>query len=103
MEQRVSTQKTARRRVPLGARSVTRGECASGAKLTDAEIELIRELREVHGLTYAAIAAKFDEPRGVRVSVSYVTKLCRYERRTGVAEAWAVREVVATPARRRRR
>lgn len=46
------------------------GEYHQNAKLTDGEVELIRELRE-DGLTYSQIAIKFD------VSKSCVAHICQ--------------------------
>lgn len=45
------------------------------AVLTDAEVDLIRELREAHRWTYDALAEKFE------VSKSAIACICRYERR----------------------
>lgn len=44
-------------------------------KLTERDVDLIRELHEEHGLSYLALARKFE------VSKSLVAKVCRYERR----------------------
>jgi DNA-directed RNA polymerase specialized sigma24 family protein len=46
-------------------------------KLTDSDVEMIRELHEVHRLSYAKLAVKFE------VSLSAINKICRYVRRTG--------------------
>lgn len=51
------------------------GENHPNAILTDGEVELVRQLREVQGMTYDAIAAKMD------VSKSSVAKICQYNRR----------------------
>jgi hypothetical protein len=56
------------------------GEWRWRAKLTDAEVELIRSLRE-QGLSYAKIAAKFDDDDGVRVSKTHVFDICKYRKR----------------------
>lgn len=102
----MSKQKSAdwpRRLVPVGRRNVVLGECNPTAKLSDADVEMIRTLREEHGLTYVEIAAKFDEPGGVRVSVSYVTKLCTYQRRANTPEAFVQRPATVTPAKGRKK
>lgn len=51
------------------------GEDHPNAILTDGEVELVRQLRERDGLTYDAIAAKFE------ISKSSVAKICQYNRR----------------------
>ena len=51
------------------------GEEHPNAILTDGEVELMRRLREVDGMTYAALAAKFE------ISKSSVAKICQYARR----------------------
>lgn len=51
------------------------GEDNARAKLTNGEVDMIRNLHEQHGMTYAALADKFD------VSVSLIGKICRYQRR----------------------
>lgn len=43
--------------------------------LTDADVELIRQLRENYGMAYAVIAAKFE------VATSTVCDICTYRRR----------------------
>lgn len=55
------------------------GQLHHRAKLTDRDVELIRQLHE-EGMTYATISLKFDVSRGT------VGRLCRFERRTGVNE-----------------
>jgi hypothetical protein len=50
------------------------GDSHPRAKLTDAEVEAILELRDF-GLSYAAIAAKWDDT--VRISKSTVRDICK--------------------------
>lgn len=50
------------------------GETHHRAKLSDEEVMTILELRE-YGLTYAAIAEKWDD--GVRISKSHVRNICK--------------------------
>ena len=64
--------RTATRRQGKGRRA---GEEHPNAILTNEEVELLRHLREVDGLTYAALAAKFE------ISKSSVAKICQYARR----------------------
>ena len=51
------------------------GENNHSAKLTDQDIDYIRELREQHGLTLKAIADKFEVHEGT------ISKICRYKAR----------------------
>lgn len=63
------------------------GEGHPAAKLSDADVELIRDLREIYRLSYRIIAEKFE------VSASSIAKICRYERRAQIAaalKAWPV-------------
>lgn len=55
------------------------GETHHRAKLTDHDVDLIRELHEEHGLSYGVLAVKFE------VSKSTIRDLCRYRRRTEIA------------------
>lgn len=55
------------------------GEDHPGAKLTNAEVECIRELHETEGLGYGLLAVKFE------LSKSAIAKICRYERRAQFA------------------
>lgn len=65
-----------RRSAPRGTGKGRRaGEEHPNAVLTNAEVELVRQLREVDGLTYAALAAKFE------ISKSSIAKICQYQRR----------------------
>lgn len=54
------------------------GESHQRAKLTDAEVEMIRRLH-TEGLTYSELAAKFE------VNRFHVGKICRFERRASFA------------------
>lgn len=51
------------------------GEDHPNAKLTDAEVELIRSLHEDDGMTYETLAEKFEVSRWA------IGRICRYERR----------------------
>ncbi len=57
------------------------GETHGMARLSDHEIELIRQLKE-QGMPAAEIAGKFE------VSKRYVYKLVNYERRASVVAEW---------------
>lgn len=54
------------------------GQGHHNAKLTDADVRLIRQLHE-EGMTYAQIAQKFDANR------FHIGRICRYERRASFA------------------
>ncbi len=51
------------------------GEDHPKAQLTDAEVECVRQLREVEGMSYRVLAEKFEQHKGT------IAKICRYERR----------------------
>lgn len=51
------------------------GEDHHLAKLLNRDVDLVRELREEHGLSYSELAAKFG------VSKSTIRDICRYRRR----------------------
>jgi DNA-binding MarR family transcriptional regulator len=51
------------------------GEDHPNAKLTNGEVETLRQLHEEDGLSYKALAEKFELSKGA------VAKICRYERR----------------------
>jgi predicted DNA-binding protein (UPF0251 family) len=67
--------------VALNERRRRIGEDHPNAKLTDHEVELIRDLRE-HGMKYKTLAEKFE------VSKSTIAMVCRYERRGELAHSW---------------
>lgn len=58
------------------------GQYHHRAKLTDHDVELIRQLHE-EGMSYTTIARKFD------VSRSMVGRICRFERRARCAHKTA--------------
>lgn len=58
------------------------GEEHPNAKLTDAEVEIIRQLHEEDGLSYKSLAEKFEISKGA------VAKICRYERRAQYPVKW---------------
>lgn len=63
------------RRVHLSERGARCGESNPKAKLTDHEVELIRQLREL-GLSLKEIAEKFDD-----VSIHCIKSICCFRRR----------------------
>lgn len=70
----VSAQAIKRRLVRVNERGRRIGEDHHRAKLTDADIELVLELREM-GLSYGAIAGKFDDILG-GIGKSTVRDIC---------------------------
>lgn len=63
------------------------GEDHPQAKLSDADVELIRELHFEHGLSYGEIARKWDEGE-VTITKQTVYLICTYQIRAQVAAAW---------------
>lgn len=63
------------------------GESHPKAKLTDRDIDLIRELHEGHGMGYKTIARKFE------TSPTTVAYICRYEVRCQTPDHWRFVEV----------
>ncbi len=58
------------------------GETHPRARLTDHDVDLIRELHEYHGLSYSVLAEKFDS------SKSAIADICRYRRRANRPVRW---------------
>lgn len=79
-----------KRLVALNDRGHVIGESHHRAKLSDADVEQILELRFVHKLTYPEIAAKFDDIPG-GVSRSTVRDICLGHRRAQVAHSYGRR------------
>lgn len=71
-----------KRTVAVNERGYRVGQDHQAAVLTDAEVDLIRELRELHGWTYAALAGKFE------VSKSTIQDICTYRRRGQRPAGW---------------
>ena len=72
--------------IAVNARGYRIGSSHHNAKLTDDEVETILYLRD-QGLSYAQIAAKWDEPDR-RISKSTVRKVCKGETRAQVADRY---------------
>ncbi len=71
------------------------GETHPRAKLSDADVDLIRDLHEA-GLSYRQIVLKFDEDH-LKVSKSTVRDIVKCRRRWGLVVAWKrVAKVQAT-------
>lgn len=67
--------------IALNERGLRIGQDHQRAVLTDAEVELIRRLRE-EGLRYIDIASKFE------VSKSLIARICRFELRCQTPARW---------------
>lgn len=67
--------------VAINGRGLRIGEDHQNAKLTNEEVERIRELNR-DGMGYGTLAEKFE------VSKSAVAAICRYERRADAATMW---------------
>lgn len=72
----------ARRVVAVNERGARIGEYHTNAKLTDREVDLIRELHEDAGYSYGLIQDWFP------VSKSAIAFICRYERRAQTPDRW---------------
>lgn len=73
------------KRVAVNVNGKRIGETHPCAKLTDEDVETILYLREA-GLSYAQIAAKFDD--GVRVSKSHVRNICTGSKRSQLPDRY---------------
>lgn len=70
-----------RKQVGINERGLRVGEDHQNAKLTDAEVELIRELH-ADGMSYKVLAKKFD------VSKSLIRYIVQFKRRGQVPSSW---------------
>lgn len=70
-----------RKVVAVNDRGLRIGEDHQRAKLTNAEVEMIRQLH-VSGLSYRTLAEKYE------VSKRTIAAICRYERRSEVPSNW---------------
>lgn len=66
------------------------GQYHHAAKLSDADIDVVLELRFVWRLTYPEIAGKFDDVPG-GVSVHTIRDICRGRRRAQLVRQFVVR------------
>ena len=71
-----------RRLVAVNELGLRIGEDHPAAKLTDREVDLIRELHEEHGAPYGLLMDWFP------VSKSTIAMVCRYERRAQTPMHW---------------
>jgi DNA invertase Pin-like site-specific DNA recombinase len=68
--------------VATNDRGIRVGETHHRAKLTDNEVEQIRDLYEFGGMTYSEIAKNYG------VTKSEIAQICRYERRVQSVSKW---------------
>lgn len=77
-----------KRIVAINERGLRVGEDHQNAKLTDQDVECIRELNR-QGIGYGALAEKFE------VSKSLIAKICTYQRRAETATNYKTVYVLA--------
>lgn len=70
-----------RKVVAVNERGLRIGEDHQRAKLTNAEVDMIRRLH-AEGLSYRTLAEKYE------VSKRTIAAICRYERRSEIAMGW---------------
>lgn len=70
------------RMIGIGENDRVVGESHGRCKLTDHDVDLMRELREEYGLAYKDIAEKFE------ISVSTAHDICNYRLRCNVPVRW---------------
>lgn len=68
--------------VPVNDRGARIGEKHWNAKLSDQQIEEIRDLHEDENISYGQLAKRFN------TSKEAIAKICRYERRAQVPANW---------------
>ncbi len=73
--------------IPVNTRGIPLGQAHHNAKLSDAQVQTVYELRDVGGWTYKEIAAHFG------VSKSCIAGLIQGRRRGGIADRYVLREL----------
>lgn len=68
--------------VALNERGQRIGEGHPNATISDATVDLIRDMREEDNMTYDAIAKQLN------ICKELVAKICRYERRAQTPDRW---------------
>lgn len=71
------------------------GERHHNAKISDATVDLIRELHEDFGLGYLEICQK------LKLALGTVRKICTYERRAQTPSSWKRRKIEVTDSENR--
>lgn len=72
----------AKRLVGVNEQGIRVGEDHQRATLTDADVELMRQLREEDGMTYDQLAQRFE------VSKRHVRDIVNYRKRVAAPVAW---------------
>jgi ribosome-binding protein aMBF1 (putative translation factor) len=70
--------------VAVNEKGVRIGQGHQRAKVDDHDVDVIRELREEHGLTYRQLAEKYE------VSKSLIRQICRYQIRCQTPFRWKI-------------
>jgi len=70
------------RQIPVNQSGMRINEGHSLHKLTDAEVDKLRQLHEDQGVCYSRLAKQFG------ISKSAVAMICRYERRGQIPTRW---------------
>ncbi len=73
--------------IPVTERGIRIGQAHHNAKLTDAQVRTVYELRDVGGWTYQEIAEHFG------VSKSCIAGLIQGRRRSSIADRYVLREI----------
>lgn len=85
------TQQKIIRLVATNDRGIRVGEYHQNAKLSDIEVEQVRDLHEFANWTYEQIADAYG------VSKWSISRICRFERRNQVYEFWKKVKVIPGP------
>lgn len=73
--------------IALNERGKRIGEDHQNARLTNEQVDRIRDLHEDHGLSYGQLAAMYE------VSKSMIAGICQYRRRAQTPFGWKKLEV----------
>lgn len=85
------TQQKIIRLVATNDRGIRVGEYHQNARLSDAEVDQVRDLHEFAGWTYTQIAVAYG------VSKWSISRICRFERRNQIYEFWKKVRVIPGP------
>lgn len=68
--------------VPVNEKGIRIGEFHHRSTISDADVDMMRDLHEINGRSYGQLARKYKLP------VHTVAKICRYERRNQFPYRW---------------
>lgn len=71
-----------KKHIPINETGHTIGEAHHNSKLTDVEVELMRDLYEYFGMGYAKLAWIFTEMSGYKIDKHHVRDIVTYRRRS---------------------